>query len=548
MNIPFTLLLTVSLMLLGNTLSFAEKTLQDALQQQLSCNSSQTPSSTEGQPIVTRKNFCLTSVYQLSGQKPFWVSAEGPTGKADVLLHVFAHADSEGLEPKNYDVENLKSIWDKKEPSALAKLDIMLTYSTVKYLHDIKFGNIAPYSYDPVLFHEAGNVRYNPAETMRELLQAEDMRAFLSSLAPQNRYYKGLKESLRLYKKMTGIHWNSIENGPSIKPGTTDERLPRIRHNLEVLLDGKDMQIPGKDEDSIFYDESLQKDIRLFQMLHGLYVDGIIGAETLAELNVSPEKRIEKILVNMARWRWIDHLLGTNYVLVNIANFTLEGYREGRLDLGLPVIVGTLQQQTPVFSNAIQYVEFNPYWNVPTSIAVKEELPRLRKDPEALVKRSIRLYSSWQEKASELDSTKIDWQQISKAEMAGFKLRQDPGPGNALGRFKFMFPNQYSVYIHDTPGKNLFNEPRRFFSHGCIRVSQPDLFAGFVLHNTKGDWDKGAIDGAAASGVNKIVRLEKAIPIHITYQTVWLDNDSRIHFSKDIYNRDEKLASALFKR
>ena len=248
----------------------------------------------------------------------------------------------------------------------------------------------------------------------------------------------------------------------------------------------------------------------------------------------------------MARWRWQEHDLGRRHLIVNIANYDLKGVEDGREILNMAVIVGQLQHQTPVFSHRVRYVDFNPFWNIPPSIARNEELPELRKDSSYLVKRKVRLFSSWQDDAVELDSTSIDWQSVSKQDMNRYKIRQDPGPWNALGPVKLVFPNKYNVYIHGTPAQQLFEHSVRNFSHGCIRASQPLALVEFALAEEDETWSMDKIREIADRGERKVVSVTKPLPVHITYQTVWVDNLGIIHFNTDSYGRDSRLAEILF--
>jgi murein L,D-transpeptidase YcbB/YkuD len=280
-------------------------------------------------------------------------------------------------------------------------------------------------------------------------------------------------------------------------------------------------------------------------MRHGLEVDGIIGKNTIAALNITATEKVDSIRLNLARWRWQDHDLGRQYLLVNIAGFNLKAFQDEKLVFDMPVIVGEQQHQTPVFSDRIKYLDFNPFWNIPTSIAKNEELPALRKNSDHLVKRRVRLFSSWQADAIELDSTAIDWHTVTSSRIAGFKLRQDPGPGNALGKIKFVFPNRYSVYMHDTPGHNLFKRTQRHFSHGCIRISDALALAIFALEAQPDGWSREKIEEIYNQEMRKVVRLSSPIAVHITYQTAWVDSSGIIHFNRDIYLRDAKLRNAL---
>ena len=375
--------------------------------------------------------------------------------------------------------------------------------------------------------------------------KTEDLEAFFQSLPPQHRQYKGLKKAHVQYSGMKyNGQWRKMILRKSIRPGDEDERIIEIKKRI-ALLENAGLESLTTGNRSLFDDILMKKVIR-FQLHHGLEPDGIIGPKTMRELNKSPQERLDQIKVNMARWRWHDHTLGDKYILVNIANYRLFTYEAGELKFSMPVIVGELQNQTPVFSDKIKYLEINPYWNVPPSIAKDEELPKLRKNPNYLVDKNIRLFSNWQEDGVEIDSTLIDWHAVTPYQMAGFKLRQDPGPANPLGRVKFMFPNQYVVYLHDTPSKNLFSKQTRPFSHGCIRVSEPAKLAAFLLNEESNKWDTERVNHLINLGKREVLKIRPAIPVHITYQTAWVDKDGQINFNGDVYGRDEKLYQALF--
>jgi murein L,D-transpeptidase YcbB/YkuD len=262
-------------------------------------------------------------------------------------------------------------------------------------------------------------------------------------------------------------------------------------------------------------------------------------------MNISAADKVDSIRLNLARWRWQDHILGEHYVLVNIAAFNVKAFHGENIVLDMPVIVGKEQHQTPVFSSTIKYLDFNPFWNIPTSIAQEEELPKLRKNRNYLVDRHVRLFSSWQSDAVELDSTAIDWHNVTKGRMAGFKLRQEPGPWNALGKIKFSFPNRYSVYMHGTPAQNLFSRTQRDFSHGCIRISDPLALAVFILGTQSDDWSREKIEEIYQQDLRKVVRLSSPLAVYLTYQTTWVDKSGTVHFNRDIYLRDAALHDAL---
>lgn len=527
---------------MSSTAQAASTTLNEAMAQFLRCYPVELVFRDKQEHSVSRRDVCLATIYHENGVQPLWVTPEGPSQKAAIIKKYLKNADQEGLLVEDYEVDIIQKLWNDPSFDSLAKLDTLLTFNIVKYVHDVSHGQIDAYIADPDLFAEAGKQSFDPVDIIAKLTATEDLDAFLGELPPKNEHYQALKVGLSVYEYLDQTEkWDVIGNGKTIRPGHQDIRIPMIRARLLVLAG-----IYTDASEDITYDKDLEQRVILFQDLHGLKEDGLIGKKTIAALNVSPAERIQQIQVNMARWRWQDHDFGDEYVLVNIANFSLHAYRNGELRLNIPVIVGQSQNQTPVFSDRIKYIEINPFWNMPTSIAVEEELPELQKNPHYLVEKNIRLFSSWQEDAVELDSTLIDWSQVTPGQMAGYKLRQEPGPMNALGQLKFVFPNHYAVYLHDTPAKNLFSENKRSFSHGCIRVSSPEKLALFLLEGNDRNWDVDKIRELIDEQARKVLRIQPPIPVHLTYQTAWVDKNGRIHFNEDVYARDLKLRKALF--
>ena len=292
-------------------------------------------------------------------------------------------------------------------------------------------------------------------------------------------------------------------------------------------------------------DDALRDAVERFQLRHGLYVDGVIGKKSIAAMNRSPRSKIRALEMNMERWRWMSRDLGEKYVLVDIAGFTLQGYDGADVVLEMPVVVGKYQHETPIFSDKIRYLEFNPYWNITPTIAQNEMLPKLKEDPGYLQEHHIRVFENWQSGARELDPRAVDWHGVGSG-IRAMKLRQDPGPWNALGTVKFMFPNEYDIYLHDTPARGKFSRAVRAFSHGCVRVAEPSKLAEFVLGGESEGWAEEVVLEAVANGERQVVRLKESVPVHISYQTVWVDAAGRIRFSPDVYGRDEKLEAALY--
>jgi len=491
---------------------------------------------------ISNEQLCLATIYSATGMKPLWVTVDGPGEAAATLLDYLKNSGEEGLDPRDYHIEEIAQIWDSRDPDNLALLDTTLTLSLIKYVHDITHGRIAPYKRDPELFAGAGDPHFRPVLVVEQALNAPDLGAYLASLPPSHIHYKRLKEALRYYRELALENdWPTVAAGRTIHPGDSDERMSSIRLRL-----AREKLLAEPLDDGPVYDSRTVDAIRRFQKKYGLEIDGIIGRNTLAALNTSPDDIIGKIILNMARWRWQEHELGDRYIIVNIASYDLRYFEEDQEVISMAVIVGKLQHQTPVFSDRVRYVDFNPFWNIPPSIARNEELQELRKDPYYLVNRHVRLFSDWQEDAVELDSTKIDWNSVTPRQMNRYKLRQDPGPWNALGQVKLAFPNHNNVYIHGTPAQELFERTTRSFSHGCIRASQPLLLASYALG--KQEWPFERVKEVVNKGDRKVIKLPSPLPVHITYQTAWVDKDGEIRFNIDNYERDSKLMEILLQR
>ncbi len=513
-----------------------------AMSKHLVCHPLELMSLEKQELAVASRDLCLASVYHQTGLCPLWVTPAGPRPGASVVLDFLLKAEAEGLDPQNYEVDQISALFTAHQPDALARLDTLLTFNLIKYIHDVSRGQIKPRNADPALFAEAGDINFEPLDTIEKVQSTPDLAGYLAGLPPAHAHYTKLKKALKAYRAIEKAGgWPSIPAGKTIRPGDRDERIPVVILRLAVTgdLDPGIVQAP-------FYDPALKRSIARFQTRHGLAPDGVIGPNTLAAMNVPVSSDIKQIIINMTRWRWQEHDLGEKYILVNIANFDLTAFENGREVFTLPVIVGKFQHQTPIFSDRINYIDLNPFWNVPTSIARNEDLPKLRKDPQYLRKRHVRLFSGWGADAVELDSSAIDWRNVSPARMAQFKLRQDPGPWNALGQAKFIFPNKYDVYLHDTPTQNLFSRTLRDFSHGCIRVSDPSRLAAFALSNAPGGWTAEKIDALLKDGKRATLHLTTPLPVHITYQTSWVDKSGIIYFNRDVYGRDQKLRKALF--
>ena len=317
----------------------------------------------------------------------------------------------------------------------------------------------------------------------------------------------------------------------------SDPRIPQLAARLAVT--GEIASAPQGIEPEL-YEGAIVDAVKRFQRRHGLEPDGVIGTQTLVALNIPVEQRLRQIVLAMERWRWMPEELGAHYVLVNIAGFQLRRIEQGKLKEKMRVIVGKPYRRTPVFSDTMKYVEINPFWTVPYSIATRDKLPVLKKNPASLAGAGFEAFNGSQK----ISLTGVDWSRYSGRNFP-FTLRQKPGPKNALGRVKFMFPNRFNVYLHDTPQRGLFEKTTRAFSSGCIRLHRPIDLADQLLSQESG-WSRPRIESVLTSGKRTVVSLTKPIAVHLTYSTAWRGEDGSIQFRNDIYRRDLRLYKALF--
>lgn len=542
------ILLGLTLLLTANYASSiaAETTsgLDAALKKRLEGASLDSVDFQKSQSVLSFRDACLFLIYNPKEFTPIWVSDSGPGEKAASVFGMMKGCADEGLESNDYEITKISALWNSRQPESLAELDTLLTYNFLKYIHDISRGQIKIRSAKPSLAPEANDGSFNPVESFTKAVEAQDIKAYVEGLAPSHLYYTNLKTALKRYMELEKEGgWNPVPAGNKINPGDNDSRVSAIIKRLKTTgeLDHK-----YKDSAKNHYDNTVKEAVQKFQSRHGLDADGVIGAGTIDAMNVSAAERVAQIKINMARWRWRDHDLGDKCIVVNIPAFDLTAYEKGEVILNFPVIVGRTDYQTPLFSSRISYLDFNPYWNVTPSIAAKEELQNIKKNPAYFQKKHIKVFTGRGADAYEVDPGTVDWSKLTPQGMSLYRLRQEPGAWNALGKVKFMFPNNHDVYMHDTPTKPLFSRTVRAFSHGCIRLSKPLDLAYYVLSDQKEKWPRERIDKMYSEGKRGVVNATSSIPVHITYQTSWVDKNGIIYFNKDIYNLDRDLSKALF--
>lgn len=486
----------------------------------------------------------LLELYLDNGMRPYWVTEYGVQAKAGQLLVVLDKAEEDGLDPARYRAATIAALLSARDVDSLARLDVMLTLAMNAYVTDMRKGRVASTRLDTRLFAAVrdSDSETDVAELVRTGLNSNDLIGFLAQQAPQHRAYRALKELLATYRRLEAAGgWPQIPPGQKLEPGMADQRLELLAQRL--LITG-DLTAPLAATPPLLYEGELVKAVKRFQLRYNLKQDGIIGKGTLNALNISVRDHVNKIRLNLERWRWLPHQLNGRRILVNIAGFTLTSMNNEQTELFMPVIVGEIYNKTPVFSHAMTYIEINPYWTVPPSIVRKEIVPKMRKNPGYLSGQRIRIFAGWHEGAPEIAPASINWQLIG-SEITRYRLRQDPGPGNALGRIKFMFPNSQNIYMHDTPSQALFQRTQRTFSHGCIRLSYPIELAWHILQHDGSSLTKEQLHKAVASKKQRVFILNQPLPVHILYLTALAAEDNSPHFYDDIYGHDSQLAEAL---
>jgi len=471
----------------------------------------------------------LPTFYESRNFRPAW----NDSARAGALLRAIRDSERDGLDPSDYHRDALEAAARSKPDDELG-LDIVRTDALIRLGYHILFGKVDPTSFDPDWNYERVIQGFDAVREIEDHLAAPDLAARLESEKPSHPIYAGLRDALARYRALRRAGgWPRVPGGAPLKPGASDARIPSLRGRLAATGD-----LPATEAGAAeVFDDALAAAVRRFQARHGLGEDAVVGARTLEELNIPVEQRIEQLRVNLERARWLLHDIGGTFVAVNVAGYRLVYVKDGKIAWEAKVQVGKPYRATPMFRSEISYLVLNPTWTVPPGILRNDIIPEQRRDGGTLARKGLKVIDR---SGEEVPPSAVDW----SARSFPYTVRQDPGPTNALGRVKFMFPNAHNVYLHDTPSRNLFESDDRAFSSGCIRVENPLTLAELLLAGQSG-WNRQSIDRVVAAGETRTVTIKPRVPVLLTYWTAWVRADGEIQFRRDIYGRDAKVSAAL---
>ncbi len=479
--------------------------------------------------------------------QPAWSRDEAVSDQAQRLMQALKESGREGLNPADYRIDQIESlltqvmqhydITNSVTVETWSELDMMLTDAFFAYGTHVSKGRLDPgkWFYQWIPYHRSVDL----VQVLTEALDKKDVEGALRSLPPRYPAYAQLRTELANYRRIAADGgWIAIPGKTTLKKGINSHAVSLLKHRLVISGDFNAAALVLNDH----FDGRLQEALQRFQERHGLNANGVMDEETRKALNFTVEKRIRQIEWNMERWRWLPDELGPRYVMVNIPDYRLFVVENQTTVMSMKTVVGKAAQPTPVFMDNMTYLELNPTWNLPNSIVAEEMIPKVKKTPDFLTKKRIRIYSNWSSNAKEIDPNTIDWAKVNPKKFP-YRMIQDTGV-NPLGRIKFMFPNQFDVYLHDTTQKGLFQQSKRMYSHGCIRVERPYDLGEWVLRDDT-SWSKTRLLTEIKKGKRQVVNLPKPITVYVIYLTAWFDTRGHIHFRDDIYDYDKSLEKVL---
>lgn len=480
----------------------------------------------------------VKALYQRTGNETVWLGDRAPTELYFELVSMLRDVYRLGLLGTDYDLrkveDDIKSIYANEDGTeALTAAEIEISKTFFKFTTHLTHGRIKWPGHEKKIWKvPKSGASDEDVERLADLENAEDFMDMISALKPKAEQYIRLEKAYQHYLHLDSINkgtFDKIKITKKIKPGVEDIAIPSIRTRIQQL-GGNDKQTVA--DDSLVYDNALVTAVKTFQERHGLRPDGIIGAKTVEYLNRNFRQRAAILALNMERLRWMPDEFPDHYITVNIPEYKLRVFTNGKEEFDMKVVVGNPETPTPVFSDMLERVVFSPTWTIPKSIIEGEIIPRLQENPDYYAERNYIFYK----KESEIDPLDERWDS-AEVDPRDYVIVQQPGADNALGQIKFVMPNNLSIYLHDTPQKRLFKNYYRAYSHGCIRVEQPVKLAAYLLTD-HADWNEKKIRQAMHGDRPTNVFLKDHYEVHLIYQTAWVDDDGNTHFRDDIYGHD----------
>lgn len=526
----------MSIVFIVPSLTIAQSDSKEVIEQKIIAHNQGSPLAADGIEL-----FSQIELPKFYFNRDFELAWTDEKNRNDLLESINASFD-EGLSPEDYHLEKISKFLNKADYKELSKtnaaqVDLLMTDALILYASHLISGKV-----EQSKLRSKWDVDLNPRpdnvdSLLTVTLYNKKIKPALEAVKPSHYLYKLMKFHLKEYREIAkNGAWSKIPEGKTLKKGMSDKRITIIRTYLITTKDLKNTTSSNNEE----FDEELEDAVELFQKRHNLTIDGAIGKGTIEQMNVSVEERIAMIRLNLERFRWAFHEPDNDFLMVNIAGFHVKRITNKQEVFDSRVIVGKYHKESPIFKDQMTYIEMNPTWTLPYSIATHETLPKLKKNPNYLSEKNMIIMDR---NGKVLDASKIDFNQYSVGNFP-FILRQTPGPWNALGEVKFMFPNKYAVYLHDTPSRGLFNRQDRAFSHGCIRTENKwELLMS--LMDDPDVWNMDKINQILKSGKTTRITLPKPVNIYIMYWTSRVDQQNLIYFMKDVYKRDGAVLKAL---
>jgi L,D-transpeptidase YcbB len=480
--------------------------------------------------------------YEANKMNKQWLGDKQATPRFNAFVAEVKESFRYGMNPDDYKIASLEKAVEtlyknrKRTEVEISKLDIQITASFFLFTTHLLEGRIR----NPGARDYIWKRGMPPEDDVAMLLKNDskkELRKELDELQPRHRQYKKLQEALKTYRDLEAKHsFKPIPKGSTLKPGDSNAVISAVKKRL-MLTDMKQVRLGS---DSTVYDSTLLHAVKRFQKRHGLNEDGIVDAELIQYLNMPFSNLADVIALNLERLRWQPHLpTNEEYILVNVPDYMLRVYKGERETMKMRVVLGSEFNATPIFADTLKYIVFSPTWNVPKSILEEEFLEKLKKRP-SYYGEEFTFYKN----GKEIDPEEEDWEKAKK-NIEAYQAVQRPGSANSLGYIKFVMPNNYNIYLHDTPAERLFNAQDRAFSHGCIRLEKPLELAEYLLEDQKSNWTRKKIIAAMQLEEPRQVNLKKEYPVHITYHTAWVDDDGLVNFRKDVYGHDERQLAQL---